>query len=286
MRQLPKQSGILPEPQVETPRFTSRYKPGDIVKFKYKGQERQGSILLIDNTREIVVVDFAGEELKLHESKVKKVDNGKKPMFAFESIFDLGLFKTAKKKKDWDPNPWAVCNSVGLSKKKSPKKFEDCVMSVKKKQASKDKVPGGLADKKKPSDFDSDALEKGIKVELEHTDDKNLAKEITMDHLKEHPKYYEDDFLPKMEKELTEDEKKSSQTIYFNLMKTAEEDKEWIQEAVPESHEGRFKSWCKKNGFKGVCQACINKAIAKGGHSSKMANFAINVSKGKYSHPK
>ena len=223
-----KQSGFFSEPQVETPRFTSRYKPGDIVKFKYKGQDRQGPILMIDDNREIVVVDFAGEELKLHESKVKKVDNGKKPMFAFESIFDLGLFKTAKKKKDWDPNPWAVCE-VSVGKKKNPERFERCVKKVKKKQASKDKVPGGLADKKRPSDFDSDALKKGIKTELEHTDDKELAKEITMDHLKEHPKYYKDDFLPKMEKELTEDEKKdkkSSQVICFDLMKIAKEDKQ------------------------------------------------------------
>ena len=44
--------------------------------------------------------------------------------------------------------------------------------------------------------------------------------------------------------------------------------------------------WCKSNGFKGVCQACIDKAVAQGGNPSKMANFAINVSKGKYSHPK
>lgn len=61
-----------------------------------------------------------------------------------------------------------------------------------------DKCPGGLADKKTPSDFDAGSLEKGIKVEMEHTDDPQVAKEITMDHLTEDPEYYVK--LEKMEK--------------------------------------------------------------------------------------
>lgn len=40
-------------------------------------------------------------------------------------------------------------------------------------------------------------LEKGIKVEMEHTKDKSKAKEIVMDHLSEDPKYY--DKLKKVE---------------------------------------------------------------------------------------
>ena len=59
----------------------------------------------------------------------------------------------------------------------------------------------------------------------------------------------------------------------------------WIQKAIPKKNEGLFKSWCNSNGFNGVCQECINKAIKVGGHAAKMANFAINVSKGKYTHP-
>lgn len=35
------------------------------------------------------------------------------------------------------------------------------------------------------------ALAAGIKVELEHTTDKGVAKEIALDHLAEDPKYYE-----------------------------------------------------------------------------------------------
>ena len=61
-----------------------------------------------------------------------------------------------------------------------------------------DKVPGGLADKRKPSDFDAKALAKGKKVEREHTDDPDMAQEIAMDHLTEDPAYY--DKLEKIEK--------------------------------------------------------------------------------------
>jgi len=69
----------------------------------------------------------------------------------------------------------------------------------------KDLIPGGLADEKIP-EFEDEQLQKGIKVEMEHTDDKDIAREIALDHLVENPKYY--DALEKMEKE-TEDKNDS-----------------------------------------------------------------------------
>lgn len=53
-----------------------------------------------------------------------------------------------------------------------------------------DLLLGGLADKKKPSDFNKTQLEKGTLVELEHTSSKALAQEIAMDHLTEDSQYY------------------------------------------------------------------------------------------------
>jgi outer membrane lipoprotein SlyB len=61
----------------------------------------------------------------------------------------------------------------------------------------KDKIHGGLSDKKTPADFDSSSLREGEKVEKEHTSDKHLQKEIAMDHLTEDPEYYRK--LKKME---------------------------------------------------------------------------------------
>ena len=53
-----------------------------------------------------------------------------------------------------------------------------------------DQIPGGLADKKKPSDFPKDLLDQGIKVEMEHTSSRAIATEIAMDHLTEDINYY------------------------------------------------------------------------------------------------
>ena len=54
-----------------------------------------------------------------------------------------------------------------------------------------DLIPGGLADKSTHNQFDPEQLAKGIKVELEHTNDVRIAEEIAMDHLKEDAKYYD-----------------------------------------------------------------------------------------------
>ena len=54
--------------------------------------------------------------------------------------------------------------------------------------------------------FGVEALVKGLKVELEHTDNALIALEIAIDHLVENKKYY--DYLEKMEKEMKSDENK------------------------------------------------------------------------------
>ena len=61
----------------------------------------------------------------------------------------------------------------------------------------KDNLKGGLADKRKPSDFDQRQLKRGIRVEREHTSNKRIATEVAMDHLTEDKDYYRK--LAKME---------------------------------------------------------------------------------------
>jgi hypothetical protein len=46
-------------------------------------------------------------------------------------------------------------------------------------------------DDRNPSEYDQVQLEKGIRVELEHTDSVDIATKIAMDHLDEDPLYYE-----------------------------------------------------------------------------------------------
>ena len=89
------------------------------------------------------------------------------------------------------------------------------------KLATQDKVPGGLADNKKPSDFDPKELAKGIKVEMEHTEDPALAQEIAMDHLTEFPDYYT--ALLKMEKGLEKKAARGSPPSKALLKKSVEE---------------------------------------------------------------
>jgi hypothetical protein len=52
-------------------------------------------------------------------------------------------------------------------------------------------LEGGLADGRTSSDFDSEQIAKGIRVEMEHTNDPKVALEIAMDHLQEIPDYYD-----------------------------------------------------------------------------------------------
>lgn len=65
------------------------------------------------------------------------------------------------------------------------------------KEMKKEKIPGGLASGMDISSFDADSIKKGIKAELEHTSDVDIATEIAMDHLAEDPLYY--DKLKQME---------------------------------------------------------------------------------------
>lgn len=93
----------------------------------------------------------------------------------------------AKKKYDGPKKDYKkTANPGGL---KSPKM---------EKKAWEDKLPGGLSDRKKPTDFSSSTLDQGRRFESEHTKDKHLQTEISMDHLTEDPAYY--DKLKKMEK--------------------------------------------------------------------------------------
>jgi len=57
-------------------------------------------------------------------------------------------------------------------------------------QVIEDEIPGGKGDDANEADFDPKEVEMGKKIEMEHTGDPVKAKEITLDHLTEDPKYY------------------------------------------------------------------------------------------------
>jgi len=53
-----------------------------------------------------------------------------------------------------------------------------------------DSLPGGKGEGNDPSQVDQEQLAMGVKTEMEHTHDADLAREIAMDHLAEDPQYY------------------------------------------------------------------------------------------------
>ena len=79
----------------------------------------------------------------------------------------------------------------------------------------KDKIPGGKADDKDIAEYDKDQLLKGLKIEMEHTDDPATALEITTDHLEENDKYY--DHLEDMEKTMKAPSKELSKNAWARI---------------------------------------------------------------------
>jgi hypothetical protein len=70
------------------------------------------------------------------------------------------------------------------------REFNKRIKEFKRNRNANEGLSGGLADGRTPDEFPKDALQEGLKVEREHTDDPNLAIEIVMDHLTEDPDYY------------------------------------------------------------------------------------------------
>ena len=75
-------------------------------------------------------------------------------------------------------------------------------------------IPGGRAEGKQPEDYPADQISQGINVELEHTEDKNIAQEISLDHLEEFDDYYTG--LAEMETKLKKEHKKKASVVDVN----------------------------------------------------------------------
>lgn len=88
-----------------------------------------------------------------------------------------------------------VCASACTQKERQVTDFERYRQAIKQQYGIdiaefKQRLIGGEADDKQVTDYDLDQILMGIKIETEHTNDKFMALEITMDHLQEIPDYY------------------------------------------------------------------------------------------------
>ena len=79
------------------------------------------------------------------------------------------------------------------------------------KTAIKERIPGGKAKGKNPGKYDPEQVEVGEEVEKEHTPSKEVAREVSRDHLEEFPNYYTG--LIEMEKKLEKQKKDKKQNL-------------------------------------------------------------------------
>jgi len=130
--------------------------------------------------------------------------------------------------------------------------------------AKKDQLPGGLADDAKANGVDPKELEMGVKVEMEHTEDPELAREIALDHLiGESPDYYTR--LQKMEEDIKRDKKAAPEKydhINFKppegVANAAKKGLEYRQKASPSNRGGLTTEEAAKEGIGSGVQRAVN----------------------------
>jgi len=169
------------------------------------------------------------------------------------------LFTEMKKKEVIEKWSQKYKNTIDCNNPKGFSQKAHC-QGKKKKQVSEEKLKGGLSDKKTLKDIskkNSSNIEilkkqliKGIKVEMEHTDDKQKAKEIAMDHLFEDPKYY--DKLKKIEGKKTETKEATGSSSSGSYVTPAA----WAKSTKKKDWRGRSKTQIPGGKFVQVKEKC------------------------------
>lgn len=132
--------------------------------------------------------------------ELTKIANGEEDEYEGRKVLTEGdkgvvrAFLDAQTGKIEDESVHELAEALGLS----VDEVESYIYGLAKK-AAPDLIPGGLADGKPESKYPESQLDRGQKVEMEHTDDPKKAREIAADHLEEFPDYYTR--LAKMERE-------------------------------------------------------------------------------------
>jgi len=118
--------------------------------------------------------------------------NGSTAMNETDYPKQLGIGKEFKTVSDY-PTPKKKYKKKQTRIKEEDIESDEIEQLTKDKEEAGDMISGGLADDKLPNEFCPIQVAKGMKVEMEHTDNPLIAVEIVMDHLTEDPKYYGED---------------------------------------------------------------------------------------------
>ena len=136
-----------------------------------------------------------GEEEKPEsDGKLPGVDSDEdgNPIPAIEPDFDkMGMGIGS----NWDKETRGTDNAGGDGMSLEPQGDEVEQIAQDKAEVG-ELIPGGKGEGKSPLEFSPDQIKKGMKVEMEHTDDPMLSLEIALDHLTEDPEYYTEKETP------------------------------------------------------------------------------------------
>lgn len=139
-------------------------------------------------------------------------------------------------------------------------------------------MTGGLADDKDETDFDPKQLQKGMEVEMEHTSDEQMAKEIAMDHLTEDPLYYQK--LEKMEAENVQHGSVEKRAVDYDLADSStnwrdREKKQNFHKKYTSANAGGSRSFAKNQAAKK--DRVAGKREIKKGLQQEVDKFPLNV---------
>lgn len=120
-----------------------------------------------------------------------------------ETVF--ALQKIAKKYKNFDIQPSHPDEHIAIIAREEGTQLYPAVLDENKSLDKPTLSVSELAEKHGVSRMEiATQLDKGIKVELEHTNDRKVAREIALDHLAEDPKYYDKLTKLELEEEITD----------------------------------------------------------------------------------
>ena len=183
-------SGPLPRDPKERTNYRAEAGVGQMVDVRnLEGDDRKQ---VHDNS--ISTKGLIGSKEKKYTFPKKGTTFAEDDLAASESdkvMTEESLPKVKKPFKSKSQRRFAYANPEKFGGKKGIKEWESKTPSaIPESVEKKDKLKGGLADKKKPSDFNQSQLKAGAKVEREHTKNKSIAREIAQDHLTEDKNYY------------------------------------------------------------------------------------------------
>jgi hypothetical protein len=157
-------------------------------------------------------------ELMLKKANGDDDEKGRRQLTSKDKT-DVAKFMLKRPKGQKDEKFHAFVEAKGMN----PHGAEETVYDLLGKCAAehKDKIPGGKADKASPKDFPKDQMSMGQKVEMEHTNDPTLSREIASDHLEEFRDYYTR--LKQMEQEAEKAKEKRAAPRWKKIPGAAEE---------------------------------------------------------------